>query len=83
MILNGGTGNGNQLLKPETVAEMSKNQMGDIRVEMLPTTNPARRSTPSSSPACRGEVGLTRCPRRPEPRATCDVPARMPPDLSR
>ena len=42
MILNGGSGNGNQLLKPETVAEMSKNQMGDVRVQMLPTTNPAR-----------------------------------------
>ena len=42
MILNGGSGNGNQLLKPETVAEMSKNQMGDVRVKMLPTTNPVR-----------------------------------------
>ena len=41
MILNDGSAGGNQLLKPETVAEMSKNQMGDIRVKMLPTTNPA------------------------------------------
>jgi methyl acetate hydrolase len=41
-ILNGGSGYGNQLLKPETVAEMSKNQMGDVRVTMLPTTNPVR-----------------------------------------
>ena len=41
MILNSGSADGNQLLKPETVAEMSKNQMGDIRVKMLPTTDPA------------------------------------------
>lgn len=42
MILNGGSGNGQQILKPETVAEMSRNNMGDIRVVMLETTNPAR-----------------------------------------
>ena len=54
MILNGGSGNGNQLLKPETVADMAKNHMGDIRVQMLPDHEPERaRSTPSSSPGCR------------------------------
>jgi len=42
MILNGGSGNGQQILKPETVAEMSRNNMGDIRVVMLKTTMPAR-----------------------------------------
>ena len=42
MILNGGSGNGQQILKPETVAEMSRNNMGDIRVVMLKTTVPAR-----------------------------------------
>jgi len=42
MILNKGTGNGNQILKPETVELMSKNAMGDLRVTMLKTTNPAR-----------------------------------------
>jgi CubicO group peptidase (beta-lactamase class C family) len=41
MILNSGSGNGNQLLKPETVANMSQNHMGDIRVEMLKTANPS------------------------------------------
>jgi CubicO group peptidase (beta-lactamase class C family) len=30
MILNNGRGNGNQLLKPETVAQMSQNQIGDL-----------------------------------------------------
>lgn len=42
MILNGGRGNGRQLLKPETVAEMSRNNLGDARVVMLRTTNPVR-----------------------------------------
>lgn len=42
MILNGGSGNGQQILKPTTVAEMSRNNMGDIRVVMLKTTMPAR-----------------------------------------
>lgn len=41
MILNKGTGNGNRLLKPETVEMMSRNQMGDCRVTMLPTTDPS------------------------------------------
>jgi CubicO group peptidase (beta-lactamase class C family) len=42
MILNKGTGNGHRLLKPETVELMSRNAMGDIRVVMLETQNPAR-----------------------------------------
>jgi CubicO group peptidase (beta-lactamase class C family) len=41
MILNRGTANGNQVLKPDTVKLMSQNAMGDIRVAMLKTTNPA------------------------------------------
>ncbi len=41
MILNAGSGNGNQVLKPDTVREMSQNQMGDCRVCAMPTTNPA------------------------------------------
>jgi CubicO group peptidase (beta-lactamase class C family) len=39
MILNGGSGNGNRILKPETVALMSHNAMGDIRVVMLKSEN--------------------------------------------
>jgi CubicO group peptidase (beta-lactamase class C family) len=43
MILGKGRGDdGRQLLKPETVEEMTRNNMGDIRVVMLKTTNPAR-----------------------------------------
>jgi methyl acetate hydrolase len=42
MILNDGTEAGQQVLKPETVALMSQNAMGDIRVSMLETQNPSR-----------------------------------------
>src|SRR3954447_15324823 len=42
MILNNGKGPSGQVLKPETVALMSKNAMGDTRVVMLKTTVPAR-----------------------------------------
>jgi len=41
MILNKGSGNGHQILKPETVALMSENSIGLLRVKMLPTQNKA------------------------------------------
>ena len=41
MILNDGRGNGNQILRPETVARMSQNAMGGLRVRLLPTQSPA------------------------------------------
>lgn len=40
MILNNGSANGQQVLKPETVEMMSQNQMGDCRVSMLKTVMP-------------------------------------------
>jgi CubicO group peptidase (beta-lactamase class C family) len=40
MILNRGKGNGNQVLKPETVDLMSRNAMGNIKVTMLKTAIP-------------------------------------------
>ncbi len=40
MILNGGKGNGHRVLKPETVQSMIRNQMGDLTVRPLRTTNP-------------------------------------------
>lgn len=40
MILNKGSANGQQVLKPETVEMMSRNQMGDCRVSMLNTMMP-------------------------------------------
>jgi len=41
MILNKGKGNGNQLLKPETVALMGQNNIGAIEVGKLSTALPA------------------------------------------
>ncbi|MBR0791024.1 beta-lactamase family protein [Bradyrhizobium manausense] len=40
MILNKGRGNGNQVLKPETIAAMSQNQMGDLNMNRLATAAP-------------------------------------------
>jgi methyl acetate hydrolase len=40
MILNKGKGTGNQLLKPETVAAMGQNQMGDLTVGKLTSAAP-------------------------------------------
>jgi CubicO group peptidase (beta-lactamase class C family) len=59
MILNEGTGNGNRLLKPETVRMMSQNQMGDCRVTMLPTTDPAGSLDAEFFPGVEKTWGLT------------------------
>jgi len=40
MILNKGRGNGNQVLKPETVALMSQNHIGDLTVGKMTTVAP-------------------------------------------
>jgi methyl acetate hydrolase len=40
MILNKGKGNGNQLLKPETVALMGQNQIGELNMTRMPTVAP-------------------------------------------
>jgi CubicO group peptidase (beta-lactamase class C family) len=42
MILGRGSLDGVRVLRPETVAEMSRNQIGDIDVVMLKTTQPQR-----------------------------------------
>ena len=39
MILSKGSGNGNQILKKETVELMARNAMGPLRVKMLPSQN--------------------------------------------
>jgi len=45
MFLHAGRSeSGAQVLRPETVAEMSKNQMGDINVTVLKTVDPAASS---------------------------------------
>src|SRR6476661_1810002 len=40
MILNKGRGNGNQVLKPETVAQMGQNHIGDLTIGKIPTMAP-------------------------------------------
>lgn len=40
MILNQGRANGGRVLKPETVEQMSKNQMGDCRVSVVKSAMP-------------------------------------------
>jgi methyl acetate hydrolase len=40
MILNKGRGNGNQLLKPETVALMGQNHMGELNVTRMVSADP-------------------------------------------
>jgi len=41
MLVQGGTLNGVRILRPETVALMGQNQIGDVDVGVLRTTNPA------------------------------------------
>ena len=50
MILNKGRGNGNQVLKPETVALMSQNSMGDLNVTKMVSAAPPLPTTSISIP---------------------------------
>lgn len=59
MILNAGEGNGNRVLKAETVRMMSQNQMGDCRVCMLPTTDPSGSLDAEFFPGMEKTWGLT------------------------
>jgi methyl acetate hydrolase len=59
MILNQGRGNGHQLLKPETIALMSKNAMGPLRVSLLHTQNPAASLDAEFFPGIEKSWGLT------------------------
>jgi methyl acetate hydrolase len=52
MILNDCKGNGNQVLKPQTVALMSRNAMGKTKVVMLKTAFPRSPTMRNSFPAC-------------------------------
>ncbi len=59
MILNQGRGNGHQILKPETIALMSKNAMGPLRVGLLRTQNPAASLDAEFFPGIEKSWGLT------------------------
>lgn len=59
MMLNRGTTNGQQLLKPETVALMSTNQMGECRVCELTTALPSLSRSAEFFPGMPKTWGLT------------------------
>jgi len=59
MMLNGGRANGQQILKPETVALMSKNAMGPLRVGLLRTVNPKMSLDAEFFPGVEKTWGLT------------------------
>jgi CubicO group peptidase (beta-lactamase class C family) len=57
-LLNGGTLRGAQILRPETVALMSENQIGNLEVRLMRTTNPALSSDVDFFPGKRLRWGL-------------------------
>ena len=58
MLLNGGSLDGQQILKAETVAEMTRNQIGDLRAGVLETTVPGMSSTMEWFPEMTAKWGL-------------------------
>ena len=52
-LLNGGTLRGTTILKPQTVAMMSENQIGDLEAGIMKTTNPALSSDVDFFPGVR------------------------------
>ena len=59
MMLNNGKANGNQILKPATVAEMSRNSMGNIKVKMLKTAAPSATNDAEFFPGMPKNWGLS------------------------
>jgi methyl acetate hydrolase len=57
-LLGGGKLNGTAILKPETVAMMSQNQIGDIEAGIMRTTNPALSSDVDFFPGVRKRWGF-------------------------
>ena len=59
MLLHGGTLNGAQVLKPETVALMLQNHIGNLLVNKLPTSQPAISNDAEFFPGMAKKWGLT------------------------
>jgi len=57
-LLNGGTLRGVTILKPQTVALMSENQIGDLEAGIMKTTNPALSSDVDFFPGVRKRWGF-------------------------
>lgn len=60
MILNGGAGNGNRVLRPETVSLMSRNNMGENRVGLLKAAIPPLTNDAEFFPGIAKSWGLIR-----------------------
>jgi methyl acetate hydrolase len=59
MLLHDGTFNGARILKPETVALMRQNQIGDLNVETLKTVDPATSNDANFFPGMVQKWGLS------------------------
>src|SRR2546421_4760013 len=59
MIMNAGRGNGNQVVSPPTIELMARNAMGPLRVNMLPSFNPALSRNAEFFPGSPKSWGLT------------------------
>lgn len=59
MILNKGRGNGNQVLKPETVALMGQNHIGDLTISKMTTVAPMYTNDVDLSPDMVKKWGLS------------------------
>jgi CubicO group peptidase (beta-lactamase class C family) len=59
MLLNGGTLNGAKILRPETVALMMQNHIGDLDVQKLATVNPVMSNDAHLFPDMKTKWGLT------------------------
>ncbi len=59
LFLNRGRAGGTQVVEPQTVAEMTRNNMGDLRVELLKTANPGYSHDAEFFPGVAKSWGLT------------------------
>ena len=59
MLLNGGTLDGARILKPETVALMGQNHIGDLDVNVMRTARPALSCDAEFFPGMKKKWGLT------------------------
>jgi CubicO group peptidase (beta-lactamase class C family) len=59
MMLNGGAGNGNRVLKPETIALMGQNHIGDLSMTKLPAAIPTSSNEVDLYPGMEKKWGLS------------------------
>lgn len=59
MMLNNGTGNGNRILKPETVALMSQNHIGELNMTPMASAVPTASNNVDFLPGIDKKYGLS------------------------